>query len=52
MELTLSSLREAAAEGKNVMSYILDAVRAYATVGEIVGTLKHIYGEAQPVRAI
>lgn len=52
VELTLSSLREAAAEGKNVMSYILDAVRAYATVGEIVGTLKHIYGEAQPVRAI
>jgi hypothetical protein len=31
------------------MPHILDAVRAYATVGEIVGQLKGIYGEAAQV---
>ncbi len=28
------------------MPYILDAVKAYATVGEIVDRLKEVYGEA------
>jgi len=31
------------------MPSILDAVRAYATVGEIVGHLKEIYGEATQI---
>jgi methylmalonyl-CoA mutase N-terminal domain/subunit len=40
-------LKNAAIEKTNLMSYLIDAVRAYATVGEIVNTLKDIYGEAQ-----
>jgi methylmalonyl-CoA mutase N-terminal domain/subunit len=47
--LSLEALKRAAAEKENLMPSILDAVRAYATVGEIVGQLKEIYGEASPV---
>jgi methylmalonyl-CoA mutase N-terminal domain/subunit len=39
---------EAGREGKiseaNTMPYILDAVRAYATVGEICAALREVYG--------
>lgn len=49
VELSLEALKRAAAEKENLMPSILDAVRAYATVGEIVGQLKEIYGEASPV---
>ena len=34
----------AAAGTENTMPFILDAVRAYATVGEICGTLKEVFG--------
>ncbi len=35
-----------AAEGKdNLMPYIIDAVKAYATVGEVSNTLKGVFGE-------
>ncbi len=47
VESALNALKNAAIEKTNLMPYILDAVRAYATVGEIVSTLKDIYGEAQ-----
>jgi methylmalonyl-CoA mutase N-terminal domain/subunit len=40
-------LRKAALEKTNLMPSILDAVRVYATVGEIVNRLKDVYGEAQ-----
>jgi len=49
VELSLEALKRAAGEKENLMPSILDAVRAYATVGEIVGQLKEIYGEASPV---
>ena len=45
----LDALKKAAIERKNLMPSILDAVRAYATVGEIVGHLKEIYGEATQI---
>ena len=48
VELSLEALKRAAAEKENLMPSILDAVRAYATVGEIVGQLKAIDGEASP----
>jgi methylmalonyl-CoA mutase, N-terminal domain len=32
----------------NLMPYIVDAVRAYATVGEITGTLRRVFGTYQP----
>jgi methylmalonyl-CoA mutase N-terminal domain/subunit len=47
VESALNALKNAAIEKTNLMPSILDAVRAYATVGEIVSTLKDIYGEAQ-----
>jgi methylmalonyl-CoA mutase N-terminal domain/subunit len=43
----LEAVKKAAAESKNVMPCILDAVRSYATVGEIVSKLKGVYGEAE-----
>lgn len=47
VESALNALKNAAIEKTNLMPYMIDAVRAYATVGEIVNTLKDIYGEAQ-----
>jgi methylmalonyl-CoA mutase N-terminal domain/subunit len=46
----LNDLNKAATEGRNMMPYLIDAVKAYATMGEIVKVLKEVYGEAeQPV---
>jgi methylmalonyl-CoA mutase, N-terminal domain len=41
----LSSLSEAAKGTENLMPYILDAVKAYASVGEICSTLREVFGE-------
>ena len=42
---TLNTLREAAvANNVNMMPYILDCVRAYATLGEICDELRDVYG--------
>ncbi len=41
---SLSKLRKAAAGSDNLMPYILDAVRAYATEGEIMNTLIEVFG--------
>lgn len=40
----LDALREAASGSENTMPLILEAVRAYATVGEIAATLKDVFG--------
>jgi methylmalonyl-CoA mutase N-terminal domain/subunit len=48
VEETLDALKQAAADQENLMPYLLDAVRAYATLGEIVQQLKEIHGEANP----
>jgi methylmalonyl-CoA mutase N-terminal domain/subunit len=42
---SLIALREAAKNGSNIMEYIIEAVKAYATVGEIVNVLREVYGE-------
>ncbi len=42
---TLREVREAARNGKNLMYPILDAVAAYATLGEIMGVLREEFGE-------
>jgi methylmalonyl-CoA mutase N-terminal domain/subunit len=44
VERALSQLERAATRGENVMPYIIDAVKEYATLGEIMGTLKQVYG--------
>jgi methylmalonyl-CoA mutase N-terminal domain/subunit len=47
----LDAVKRAAAEGENVMPAIMQAVSAYATVGEIMGALKDEFGRfEEPVR--
>jgi methylmalonyl-CoA mutase, N-terminal domain len=41
---TLDALRDAARGSANTMPFIVDAVRAYATVGEICEALRNIFG--------
>jgi methylmalonyl-CoA mutase N-terminal domain/subunit len=43
--LTLEVLREAARGTENTMPFILDCVRAYATLGEIMGVFREVFGE-------
>ncbi len=52
VEKTLADLEVAAAkDSENLMPYLVDACHAYATVGEMVSTLKRQWGEFQePVR--
>ncbi len=44
----LARLREAAQGDDNLMPAILDAVKAYATLGEICGELRTVWGEYRP----
>ena len=44
----LASLRNTARGTENLMFPILDAVRAYATLGEICEVLREEFGEYQP----
>ncbi len=41
----LAGVREAAASGQNVMPAMMQAVRVYATLGEITRALKQVFGE-------
>ena len=41
---TLDRLRTACLETENTMPYIIDAVKAYATLGEIVSVMKEVFG--------
>ncbi len=46
----LDRLHKVAGEGsKNIFPIILEAVKVYATTGEICGTLKEVYGEYKPL---
>lgn len=47
---TLSRLYEAAKAGENIIEPCVAAVKAYATVGEIVDELRKVYGKWQPTR--
>ena len=47
----LNAVKKAAAEGEYMMPHIFNAVKAYATVGEIVTQLKEVYGEATLISA-
>ena len=40
----LRKLKRIASKNENVMPYILNAVRKYATLGEVMNTLKEVYG--------
>ena len=45
VESALAALRLAAQGSENLMPFILDAVRAYATLGEICRVLRQVWGE-------
>jgi methylmalonyl-CoA mutase N-terminal domain/subunit len=47
----LERLEKDARGAANLMPAILDAVKAYATTGEIMGTLRRVFGEYQPTTA-
>jgi methylmalonyl-CoA mutase N-terminal domain/subunit len=42
---TLAAVRQAAQGRENLMPYFMDAVNAYATLGEICGVLRQVFGE-------
>ena len=42
---TLKALEQATREGKNVMPHLVECCRAYATVGEMAGVFRDIFGE-------
>ena len=44
----LRSLEQAARGSANLMPPLLDAVKAYATLGEIMGVFREVFGEYQP----
>ncbi len=52
VEEALSELRRAAEGSANTMPSILNAVRAYATVGEICGVLRGVFGSHQEIAVL
>jgi len=47
----LERVRAAARAGENVMPSVIDAVEVYATVGEVCGVLREVFGDyREPVR--
>jgi methylmalonyl-CoA mutase N-terminal domain/subunit len=48
----LDRLKKAAGGSDNLMPVILDAVRSYATLGEVCDALRDVFGEYQPVSTI
>ncbi len=47
VESTLQALQSAAGREENLMPHLLEAVKAYATLGEIVDRMKRVFGEAK-----
>ncbi len=47
----LDDLRNAARGGVNLMPVLVDTVKTYATIGEICGVLREIFGEYKAVQA-
>ena len=47
-EDALSAMKSAADTDENLMPYIVDAAKAYATTGEISNTFREVFGEYRP----
>ena len=47
VEAALAALRDAAESGDNVMPYIVNSVKAYATTGEVCDAMRDVFGEYQ-----
>ncbi|HEX6819933.1 MAG TPA: methylmalonyl-CoA mutase family protein, partial [Ktedonobacterales bacterium] len=43
--VTLAALESATRKGENTMPFILDCARAYATMGEIMGVFRKVFGD-------
>ena len=52
VEAALASLSEAAQGEENLMPHLVEAVKVYATTGEICDTLRDVFGEYQPGAAV
>lgn len=48
----LQALKDAAGTDANLMPFILDAVRVYATEGEICNVLREVFGEYRPLEIL
>jgi len=49
VQSTLKELHKAAKDEKeNLIPYLLDCVKAYATVGEMCNILRDVFGEWEP----
>ena len=48
VEKTLSAMKSAAETDDNLMPYIIDSVKAYATTGEISNSFREVFGEYRP----
>jgi methylmalonyl-CoA mutase N-terminal domain/subunit len=51
-ERAMAALRHAAEGTENLMPYLIDAVTAYGTLGEICGLLREVFGEHQELMVI
>ncbi len=52
VQQVLAALERGAAGIKNLMPLIIDAVEAYATLGEISDAMRHVFGEQHEFRSI
>lgn len=52
VEAQLAGLRAACASEENVLPALIEAVRAYATTGEICGAMRDVFGEYTPPTVI
>ncbi len=52
VDRTLDALRQAAAGRENLMPLLVEAVRAYATVGEVCDALRDVWGEYEETPAV
>jgi methylmalonyl-CoA mutase, N-terminal domain len=52
VQQVLTALEKGAASTKNLLPLIIDAVEAYATLGEISDAMRHVFGEQHEFRSI
>jgi methylmalonyl-CoA mutase N-terminal domain/subunit len=51
VEAALADLRKASESGENILPATIEAVTAYATIGEVVAVLRDIHGQWRPTAA-
>jgi methylmalonyl-CoA mutase N-terminal domain/subunit len=52
VDAALARLEEVSRDGENLMYPIVEAVKAYASVGEICGVMRRVFGDYQPPTAV